>query len=66
MPTIKCIKKPVIRPRINATIIITDRSNGENFIVGKSLKTKSYRINRGKKIYLLVEQSYAFPLENDK
>jgi hypothetical protein len=36
MPTIKCIEKPVIRPIINAIITITDRSNGENFTVGKS------------------------------
>jgi len=38
MPTIKCIEKPVIRPIINAIITITDRSSGENFIVGKSKK----------------------------
>jgi len=38
MPTRKWIEKPVIRPIINAAITITDKSNGENFIVGKSEK----------------------------
>ena len=36
MPTIKWMRKPVIRPIRAATMIITERSNGENFIVGKS------------------------------
>lgn len=36
MPTIKWINKPVTRSSRVATITITDRSNGENFIVGKS------------------------------
>jgi hypothetical protein len=38
MPTIKCIEKPVTRPIMDATMTITDRSKGENFMVGKSKK----------------------------
>ena len=44
MPTIKCIEKPVIRAMMDDTITITDRSKGENFIVGKS--KVCYRVNR--------------------
>lgn len=36
------MEKPVIRPTIDAMIRRTDRSNGENFIVGKSLIKKDF------------------------
>jgi hypothetical protein len=57
MPTIKCIEKPVIRPIIEDTITITDRSRGENFIVGKS--KIYYRVNRRKLIFQNLPVSWA-------
>lgn len=62
MPTIKCIKNPVIRPMRVAIIVITDRSNGEHFIVGKSNEFNQLESDT-LKVYLLIEQNCAFPLK---
>jgi hypothetical protein len=43
------MEKPVTRPTINATMTITERSNGENFIVGKSIHKKKTRTSRDAK-----------------